>query len=206
MPRFADIARGTRATKTISLPLPGVEQPIAVLVRPLNGLELGRTVAQARAYAIAEIEKARPQGDTRPIPEPKEGDRLFDLGSMVATLLLACLDPASPPGASTPGVPFFASADEILSELDVERIVLLYEEQQLFQDECAPRPARMSGEAFIALVVGESALEEDAAEGPFSRLRRTLQGISFRTLARLYVTSQWPRSPGTSTAAAVASP
>lgn len=194
MARFADIARGTRATQPVKLPLPGIADAVDVLVRPLNGLELGSVVARARAYAIEEIKKARSADDARAIPEPKEGDRLYDLGEMAATLLLACLDPAAPER------PFFADIDEILGGLDAERIVLLYEEQQLWQDHCAPRPKGMGGDQFMAMVLQEAALEEEAAEGPFSRLRRTSQQISFRTLARLYMHSLQRRSPPSSDA------
>jgi hypothetical protein len=192
MPRLCDIARGTRATKPVKLPLSGLDDPVDVLVRPLNGLELGAVVARARAYALDEMRKARPNDDSRPLPEPREGDRLFDLGSMAATLLLACLDPEHPER------PFFGDMAEILSELDAERIVLLYEEQQLWQDECAPRPRTMNGAAFMALVMGEAALEEEAADGPFAHLPRTLQRISFRILAKQHVSSLLAKSASSS--------
>lgn len=192
MPRFADVAHGTRSTKPVKLSLPGSADPVDVLVRPLNGLELGRVDAMARAYAVGEIKRARAPDDARPIPEPREGDRLYDLGNCAATLLLGCLD------AADPTRPFFADVEEILGGLGPEWIVLLYEEQQAFQDECAPRPDKGNGAAFMAVVMGEAALEEGAPGGPFSRLRPTTQQIFFRILAKQHVTSLLHRSPSSS--------
>lgn len=191
MSRFADIAKGTHATKTVELPLPGVDKPIRILIRVLNAFETGSIDATARAYAIAELKKARVD-DTGSVPEPKPGDRLYDLGVMGTTCLLACRDPEQPEA------PFFASLDEVLGGLDVDRIALLYEEQEAWQDRCAPRPRRLGGEAFMALVVNEAAIEEDAADGPFSDLPRSLQRICFRILARQFVSSLSLKSPSSS--------
>lgn len=185
MARFADIAKGTRATKIVELPL-GADEVVKVAVRPMNGLELGRVIAEARAYALAEMKRARPD-DPRELPEPKEGDRLYDLGHMVATLATACEDPEKP------GAPFFESAQEILDALDADRIALLYEEQQSWQDHCSPRLAKMTQDQFIAIVFDMSKEDEGSPDSPFDRLRPALRRSCARTLARLYMGSLMPK-------------
>lgn len=188
MSRFAEVARGTRATKVVDLPLSG-DVTVKVAIRPMNGLELGRVVASARAYAIAEIRKAR-KDDTREPPEPKEGDRLFDLGYMVATLEVACEDPEKP------GTSFFGGTAEILEALDADRIALLYEHQQAWQDHCSPRLSKMGSAEFVAMVFGVAGEDESSLDSPFARLRPALRLSWARTLARLYVNSLTPKSEG----------
>lgn len=185
MGRFQEIARGTAATKVVDLPLSGGE-PVKVAVRPLNGAELGRVIGDARAYALAEKRRAFPD-DTRPLPEPKEGDRLYDLGHMAATLLAACEDP------DKPGTPFFGSREEILDGLDSDRIVLLYEQQQAWQDHCAPRVDRMNREDFFKLTFDLGQEDEGQPDSPFARLRPSLRLSWARTIARLYMGSLTPR-------------
>lgn len=187
MSRFADIAKGTRALRVVPLPL-AEDVTVEVAVRPLNGAEMGQAQALARAYALAEMEKAR--GDSaRPLPEPKEGDRLFDLGYMAATLAIACVDPKDSK------TPFFAGAEEILSELDPDRIVLLYEEQQAWQDRCAPPARKLGPMGLMGLVAQLAAEEEDAAESPFLRLRPFIRLSFARTLARMLMSFPQLKSP-----------
>lgn len=185
MSRFLDITRGTLALKVVDLPLAGAET-VKVAVRPLNGAELGRVISDACAYALTEKRRAFPD-DARPLPEPKEGDRLYDLGHMVSTLVLACEDPEKP------GTPFFASKGEILDGLDSDRIALLYEEQQAWQDRCSPRVDRMDREEFFKLVLSLSQEDEGQPDSPFARLRPSLRLSWARTIARLYLGSLAPR-------------
>jgi len=186
MGRFADVALGKRATKPVDLVLDG-GTVARVAVRPLNALELGRVVAEARAYSIAEMRRAR-KDDTREPPEPREGERLYDLGHMAATLAIACEDP------DQPGVRYFDSTDEILLHLDADRIALLYEQQQAWQDACSPRPSRMDAGAFIAMVMTLAGEDEGSADSPFELLRPALRLSWARTIARLYASSLTPRS------------
>jgi hypothetical protein len=198
MGRFADIAKGTRALHTVTLPLvEGVT--VEVAVRPLNGAETGSAQAQARAYALAEMTKVR--GDSaRPLPEPKEGDRLFDLGYAVATLALACVDPKDTK------TPFFAGTEEILAELDPDRIVLLYEEQQAWQDRCAPPARKLGPMGLMGLVAQLAAEEEDAAESPFLRLRPSIRLRCIRTICKLFMSFPQLKSPSGSTDGSADSP
>jgi hypothetical protein len=168
MSRFAAIARGTRALKRV--PFTIWETTVEVALRPLNAMEEGEAFAGARAYAVG-----------KGVPDPKPGERLYDLGLMVETLARGCVD------ADAPTAPFFASAVEILEHLDTDRIALLFEQHQAWQDECAPRPKEMGGEEFLALVLRAAEDESNGAESPFSTLQPVLRASSERTLARLYV-------------------
>lgn len=203
MSRFADIQKGTRARKPITLELSG-DATIEIAVRPLNGAELGTVIARARAYAVAQMEaQNKAAGIDRALPEPKAGDPLYDLGMMAATLLLACSDPKSPEAAP---VPMFASAEEILTGLDPDRIALLYEQQQLWQEHCSPRPRHMDGGDAIAWAMRLA--EEDASsdDSPFVKLAPSLRLSWARTISGLFLTSLRPKSSPSSPNEAPPSP
>lgn len=187
MSRLSDIAKGTRARKVVDLPFPGLDEPVKVAVRPLNGLELADVLSRAHAFAE---EKGR--------KDAKPGDRLLDLGEMAATLSIAAEDP------DKPGVPFFAGVDEVL-ELDAERITLLYEQQQAWQEHCAPRRNRMSGQEYWALLIKAAATEEGGDENPFEGLRRTLLESFALTTARQLFNALRLSSPSSSASEATPS-
>jgi hypothetical protein len=172
--RFSDIAKGTLATKAITLPLHGAEHPLAV--RPLNGAEQGDTFAAARAYAVS-----------KGVAEPKPGDRLYDLGLMAATIALGCVcsDDATKPF-------FDGGQDQILAHLDADRIALLYEQHQAWQDECSPRASKMSGAEFFVKVMEVANAKAD--EDPLARLRPSTRLDWERTLAGLYMISLQDKS------------
>jgi len=180
MSRLADIARGVRARKTVDLPLPGLDEPVKVAVRPLNGLELSDVLAKAHAFAEQKGRK-----------DAKPGDRILDMGEMAATLSIGAED------SDKPGVPFFASFDEVL-ELDAESIALLYEEQQAWQEHCAPRRNRMSGPEYWTLLFRAAATEEGGEENPFAGLRRTLLESFALTTARQLSNALMRSSPSSS--------
>lgn len=184
MSRFSLILKGTKATNPVDLPLDGGTSA-KLLVRPLNGREVGECVARARSFAVAELAKEaeRCGQDAKAIPEPREGDRLYDFGYMLAALLFGCLD------SEDARVPFFASVDEILDGLDVDRIALLYEAQQAWQEQCAPRPKGMDGRGYIDMISALASEEDDDAESPFFKLPRSTQLTFLRTLTRQFATS-----------------
>lgn len=188
MGRFSAIARGTRATRPVVLSYGGVDVPLAV--RPLTGAEEAEALAEGRAYAVG-----------KGIAAPGPTDRLYEIGYMAATLVLGCVD------ADDPAAPFFASAAEVLDNLDTDRIAYLYEQQQAWQDWCSPRPKNMDAGEFIALVLRLA--EEGAgaeADDPLVTLRPSLRRSFARTLARQYMSRLTPSGgsgsasePGTST-------
>lgn len=178
--KFSQIIRGTRARKTVTIE--GIETPdgaaIPIDVRPLNGLEQADTLGKARAFAEA-----------RGVKEPRDGEPIYDLGKQVYTLLLACLDHDSP---SDKPAPFFASADEVL-ELDRDRRSYLYELQEMWEDECAPRPSAMESKDFLSWCMDVCAANE-GDDGPFVQLRPVLRWSCVRTLAAIHVLSQTHKS------------
>lgn len=179
--KFSQIIRGTRARKTVTIE--GIDTPegapIPIDVRPLNGLEQAETLAKARAFA-----------ESRGVKEPRDGEPIYDLGKQVYTLLLACLDHESPGDAPRP---FFASADEILEGLDRDRRSYLYELQEMWEDECAPRPSSMESKDFLAWCM-EVCSAPEGDDGPFVRLRPVLRWSCVRTLAAIHVLSQTHKS------------
>jgi hypothetical protein len=182
MGRFSAIAKGTRATRPVVLAYGGADVPLAV--RPLNAAEEADALAEGRAYAVG-----------KGIAAPAPTDRLYEIGYMASTLVLGCVD------ADDPAAPFFASAAEVLDNLDTDRIAYLYEQQQAWQDWCSPRPKDMDAGEFIALVLRLA--EEGAgadADDPLVMLRPSLRLSFARTLARQYQASLTRRSPSGSAA------
>lgn len=175
--RFAFIAKGTRAVKSVTFPFAGENQTVGV--RPLTGRELGDVLGAGREYAIA-----------HGLKDPKDGDRLYELGQMAHTLALACVD------VDVPESPYFTSAEEVLDGLDPDRIVLLYEEQQAWQDECAPRADKMSGTEFMAKVIEVAGWE--SGPDPLLLLRPTLRANFTHTLAKQFINSLTLRSSSSS--------
>lgn len=168
MSKFSAITRGIRAIDRVKLTMPD-GQDLDIGVRALTGRELGEVLANARTYAIA-----------NGIKEPKDNDRLYELGQMAHTLALACIDPDS--AEATVQVSFFASAEEILDGLDPDRIVFLYEQQQAWQDKCSPRASALGQGDFFAKVL-ECAGWKDGEPDPLALWRPTLRVSFTHTLA-----------------------
>lgn len=179
MGKFALIAKGTRATKVAVVPLRGEPEPteIRCLVRPLNGTEEAGAMEAAIAFA-----------KSRGADDPQPGDQLYEFGLWVHTVVVGCHD------ESDPAVPYFDSAEQVLEHLDRDRIALLFELQQTWQDECSPRLSHLSPEAFKQSIL-EIALQGDDAELPFVKWRPVLRESWVRTTARLLASSdalKWP--------------
>jgi hypothetical protein len=186
MARFAQIVRGTRARKTCTIE--GIDgedgKPAPFDVRPLNGIEGAEVLAKARAFAVE-----------RGVKEPKDGEPIYELGRQVHTLLLGTIDVDSPVDAPRP---FFASADEVLS-LDRDRRSYMFELQESWEDQCAPRPDRMNVPDFTAWCMSVCTADE-GDDGPFVRLRPVLRWSCVRTLASIHILSQSHKySPGSDT-------
>lgn len=174
--RFAQITKGTRARRTIALEMPEGGSA-RVDVRPLNGLEEADVLAKARAFA-----------ESKGVKAPRDGEPLYELGRQVFTLLLACLDPDS----AAP-VPFFLSPEEVL-ELDRDRRSYLYECQESWEDQCAPRPSVARDTDFVSWCM-KVVTADEGDDGPFVTLRPVLRWSYMRILASLHVTSLALKSP-----------
>ncbi len=167
--KFSSLVLGTRAVHRVLLPLAGVAEPVPVLVRPLSGTEEGDVLQQARAYAIG-----------KGVKDPKDGDRLYDLGLMVNVLAIACMD------VDDAGKPFFdQGAPQVLDNLDADRIALLYEAQQLWQEECSPRKSKMTGDGWITKVI--ECAEAAEGEDPFAFMRPGLRSSFMRITVQAYL-------------------
>lgn len=195
MSRFSDIraqiVKGSRAVRSVPIPMPWGEDML-VGVRPLIGREHGEVLGRAREYAVS-------QG----LKEPKDGDELYRLGQMVYTLVLGCVDPACAAEdwpQDKPHAPFFENADEVLEYLDPDRIAMLYEHQQAWQDECAPRPDDMNQGDFFTNVVKAAGWKAGQPD-PLLELRPILRASFTHILAAQWLSSLSTRSPTSSESA-----
>ncbi len=201
MPRFSDIAKGTRAVKVIDFPsdntrcelladLPELaaqraqdaaraaaqpeqatpEAPPKIGLRVLTGIETAECLHKARDFAIE-----------RGIADPKAGDPIYDLGLMVHTLAIGCVDVDS---AEAARVRFFdGGAQQILDHLDQDRIAYLYARHEIWQDECSPQAMKLSVRDAYAHIVKVTVSDDG---GPFGQMRPALAWTLFRFMgARL---------------------
>lgn len=177
MSKFSQIALGIRALKPVEIPLQdGVVATCSV--RPLLGYEEAKILADARAYAKA-----------RGVDDPRDGNPIYELGVWVHTIVHGCVD------SDDASAPFFdGGADQILDRLDRDRIALLFEQQQTWQDECSPRQRSMSWEEYKATVVA-LAMSGDDADIPFVLSRPVLRASFMRSMAKALVTLADPNSP-----------
>ncbi len=174
MGKFALITKGKRATKPVTFPFG--EGTATCAVRPLSGSEEALVLSRAREFAVS-----------RGVAEPDVGNELYEFGRWVWTVAIACVD------ADNPDASYFDSAEEVLEHLDRDRIVLLFELQQRWQDDCSPSLKSLSAAEYKASVV-ELALAGEDDELPFDRWAPALRRSWVRTTARLLATSLEPRS------------
>lgn len=173
--RFSQLTKGTRAVKRVAFPMLDGTQ-VECAVRPLLGVEDVEVIAAARAFAMS-----------HGVAEPTERDDLYQRGKWASTLLKGCVDP------DAPDVAFFSSVEEILENLDVDRIALLVEQQQQWQDECSPRLSGMTHDEYVKSVVS-IALAGVEEELPFSKWRPSLRESWARSTAALALSSLEPKS------------
>jgi hypothetical protein len=103
----------------------------------------------------------------------------------VHTLLLGTIDVDSPVDAPRP---FFASADEVLS-LDRDRRSYMFELQESWEDQCAPRPSAMEFRDLAQWAV-ELLAADEGDDGPLLKLRPVLRLSCTRLMAGLLLNSQ----------------
>lgn len=181
MAKFSTIAKGRRARKTVFLEC-GLEEPVRVDVRVLLPDEEADVLARARAFVVS-----------KGMTDAQEGHSAFELGRMVNTLHLACIDTDSPEDRPEP---FFASANEILTSeiLHRDNVAALYEQQQMWQDEVAKQPLEMSADDFEALM-GACAGDDPL---PFVLLRPGKRWVFVRFMATLLSASLRHKSESSS--------
>lgn len=167
MAKLADIIKGRRARRTV--PFPGI---IDTEGTDQAELVLDVMVLDGENQALA-LQRAREFAKGKGVDAPKPGDPEYDLGHMVHTLLLACVDHTSPADAPAP---FFSSVEQILKHLDRERIAFLHAQWEAFQDSLSPLSKALNEPAIWQMVV-EAAAEEDPL--------RFFEKLPPATLARL---------------------
>lgn len=174
MAKFSTIKKGALARYPFEFPMPdGTMVPVAL--RGLFGDDAARVLQGAREFAIA-----------RGLPEPMEDDELYVFGKRVHTILLGITNVDSPDDKPTPF--FDGGIGDILTGLDDDRIILLYEAQRMFQDSIAPMTKSMDGMEYSQMVIAMALASEDARELPFERLPPVLRRSFVRTTCRQLVT------------------
>lgn len=177
--KFSNAVVGTRAERPVSFQIRGTDHAFAI--RPLTAAEDALALEYATAYAQDhKAESARP------------GNPLFDLGYMLHTLALACMDVDSPAASREP---FWTNAAEIEGVLGPEDIAFLHARVEAWQAECSPTRSAMSGAELVGHLIK---IAEDDSDLPFSQLRPGLASILLRTTARVLLASPELRSQLTS--------
>lgn len=197
MASFGQIAKGTRARKRIQLPMGAAQfdpeigtwgggEIVDLDVRPINAVERSLVLERSRAFA-----------KSKGVEDPTDGDELYDQARLLHTLAIACVDKDSP--ESDPK-PFFDGGFEQLHTtelLTTDHIAYLFEQQQLWEDECSPRLKKQTPGQFMATILS-------IAGGDMSFFVGARPGMlwSFtRTLAALHANSLTPTSPSSSDSA-----
>lgn len=164
--RFAQLIKGTRAVKPVTFSIWGSDAKLAV--RPMTGLEEGEAYAAARAYAVS-----------KGVADPKPTDRIYEIGVMANTIAIACVD------VEAHETRYFSNANEVLDNLDTDRIAYLFEAQQLWQDECSPLVKSMTEAQWAAKIIE---VTEAAEEVDFLSPMRPVMRLAFLrlTVSRLF--------------------
>ncbi len=124
MSKFRDIAAGTSARRTLSLPLLSGGTVAVAIVPLLLGADTD-CLAGAREYAKA-----------KGIEDPKPGDPLYERGLMIHVVLKSVVDA----DVTDRNDPFFGSIEELERFLDSDRLAFLFASQRRYQNEVAPAP------------------------------------------------------------------
>lgn len=183
MAKFKDVAEGQLARRAVEFPLPS-GRLITVAVVPLFGESEAEILAAARAYAQA-----------HGVPDPKKGDELYEFGIWVHTVVRGVIDPDSP--VDNPQPFFDGGVAQILdprSGLGREWIALLFEAQQAWQDELAPRPKEMGAAEFLQHIMTIVEAPQ-RTELPFFRWRRVLQDSFLRLVCKTWFAPPQDKSP-----------
>jgi hypothetical protein len=148
--KFSQVAKGTSAEKASKFRHGDTD--VEVLLRPLNAGEEVDVIARATKSAVKDG-----------VAAPRPGDSIYEAHMMSETLALACLDPESPPNARVST--FDEGAKQVL-QLDNDTILLLWEQQRMWQEECSPSVQSKSTKDLFDLA-------KEVAEGddPFSYVR-----------------------------------
>lgn len=137
--KFSQVALGTRSEQKSVVKFRGTD--VTVLFRPLSLAE----EMDAEADAIQACKERGAQA----VP----GNPIYESARMVGILIRGCLDADSPADKREP---FFDLGPSQVAELDTDTIGLLFERQQIFQEEVSPS-VRVKTNGEIAIIAKELA-------------------------------------------------
>jgi hypothetical protein len=226
MPRFSDVAKGTRARKPVAFPIANTrcdllaDLPELAAQRARDRAAWEKAAQAGPAPSVASddqvtvdlrvltgaeesqvLQKARDYAIERGVESPKDGDPLYEIAKMAETLALGVIDHDS---SEAEPCPFFdGGAKQLLDEVDGDRIAFLYARWEVWQGECSPRIGTLSGEQFYSQVVKVTVAEDDL---PFSQMAPAMQWVCMRTLGALLLNSPEAKSLFTSAFAGSAKP
>lgn len=169
--RFSSLVKGKRAERAATIRVGVADVPLRL--RPLSAIEETDVIAAAIAHAKAKG------------AEPTAGHPIYEAAIMANTLAVACIDPDSDDGAF-----FDGGAAQVLSELDTDTIAQLYEQQQIWQEECSPSVRAKSFEELFGLAKKLSETDDPLA---YVRLSPRTRWILQRTTGALLPTSPEPK-------------
>jgi hypothetical protein len=148
--RFSDISKGVAATKPVSFRYCGKDVPTKVR-------------AMSAGEEIEIIAKATKASTRDGVKDPAPGHAIYEAHVKAETIALCCIDPDSESGGLT-----FAGAAEVL-QLDNDAMTILYEQQNLWQEEISPSVRNTTTKDLFAM-----AREVNERGDPFAFARLSL--------------------------------
>jgi hypothetical protein len=218
MPRFSDVAKGTRARKPVPFPIANTrcdllaDLPELAAQRARDRAAWEKAAQAGPAPSVASddqvmvdlrvltgaeesqvLQKARDYAIERGIESPTNGEPIYEIAKMAETLALGVIDHDSPEAEPCPF--FDGGAKQLLDEVDGDRIAFLYARWEMWQGECSPRIGTLSGEQFYSQMVKVTVAEDDL---PFTQMEPITRWVFARTLAALLLNSPEGKSLFTS--------
>lgn len=169
--KFSLVTKGIRAEKPIEFTLEGGE-PCKCVMRAMTGAE--EISVAGDAIGIAK---------KRGVENPIDGHPIYDVAIWACTLAVTCLDPDS---SSERRDPYFADAEEVLAGLHTDTIAILFERQQIFQEEVSPR---RRAQTFDDLLRMTREFAEANDDGPFVLWSPLTRKVWARTIAKAVMSS-----------------
>lgn len=179
MAKFSNLAKGRRARQR-GVPFFTLSgDKLSVDIGVLDGAQHGDVLKYAAEFAAGRKAQA------------KDGDPLFEFGKDIQTVALGVLDPESPEEA--PEL-FFVSAEEVLHNLDRDRIAILAAQQRSFQSATSPLQKAMNNDEFFLHVAALAETEEEH-DSPFALWAPSMRWSFERTMAKLLIARASEDSP-----------
>lgn len=172
MGKFREIARGNLDIDRAPIEfIDGTTDTIGL--RLLLGSEEDAILTAARTAAVQ-----------RGVTDPKDGNPIYDAWVARYTVFHAAVDPDEGHRAES----YFESAEQILHNLDDDRVVYLAERQRTWQDARSPRLRSLNRDQYIGAVL-EIATAGEGEDLPFERWHPALRKSFLRISCSLLLNS-----------------